>query len=155
MRPQWGSSGDPDADPETAAAFRSLMDAVDDLRTARIRMENFDMQAFLDQPTEVTEEFMRVLAGVPGASPELVAYAARVANGECRWSEIEKLLQPLPAEVAEVRSSDRFIWTWSEPEPTTPTTYFRQTRTDPKTVGPSDWPDDFDDHPDQQRNWLV
>lgn len=24
-----------------------------------------------------------------------------------------------------------------------------------ETVGPSDWPDDFDDHPDSQRNWLV
>lgn len=155
MKPQWESSGDADADPAVASAFRSLMDAVDDLRTARMRMESFDIQAFLDEPTEVTEEFMRVLAGVPGASPDLVAYAARVANGECRWSEIERLLWPLPAEVAEVRTSDRFIWTWSEPEPAAQTSEPPRARMDPKTVGPSDWPDDFDDHPDQQRNWLV
>lgn len=152
MRPQWGSNREPNADPAIEAAYRQLMGAVDNLRTARIRLQNFDMQAYLNEPTEVTEDFMRILAERPGASPQLSAYLLRVQSGECRWSDIE-LFWPLPPEVDELKTSDRFIWKWS-PKPPEPPSEPRRARPDPKAVGPSDWPDDFDDYP-TQRSWLI
>ncbi|WP_280434078.1 hypothetical protein [Nocardia carnea] len=153
MKPQWSSDRNRDADPTVEAAFRNLLGAVDNLRTARIRMDNFDMQAFLDEPTEVTDEFMRVLAMRPGASPELTDYWMRVQRGECQWSEIEIWARPLPPEVAEIKSSDRFIWNWNA-EPPAPEPPPQRPRRESGTVGPSDWPDDFDDYP-EQRSWLV
>lgn len=153
MKPHNFSDRDPDVDPAVEAAYRKLLSAVDDLRTARIRMDEFDIQAFLDEPTEVTEEFMQALAIRPGASPELTNYWMRVQRGECQWSEIEIWARPLPPEVAEIKSSDRFIWNWSA-APRPPEVPPLRPRPDPGTVGPSDWPDDFDDYPDG-RSWLV
>ncbi|KAA8890504.1 hypothetical protein F3087_04300 [Nocardia colli] len=73
MNPNWSSNREPDLD------------------TARIRLEHTDIEALLNEPAVVDEEFMSNLAATPIASPELQAYAARVANGECRWSDIEQL----------------------------------------------------------------
>ncbi|MEU7141375.1 hypothetical protein ABZ942_18110 [Nocardia sp. NPDC046473] len=154
MRPLRGSGPDPNVDPAVEAAYRGLMDAVDDLRTVRIRLDNFDLQAFLDEPTEIDEEFMRLLAARPGASPELVAFAIRVQNGECRWPDIEALARPWPPELAELRTSDRFIWKWTPETPVTQPDSHISARADPSVVGPSDWPDDFDDYPGR-KSWLV
>lgn len=163
----WRSHRDLDVDPEVESAYRKLMNSVDDLRTARIRMENFDIQAYLDAPTEVTEEFMQMLAEAPGVSAELTGYSQRVQSGECRWSEIEHYLRPLPPEVTEIKASDRFIWKWSaapppppppppqQPLPQPPNPERTRRRALPEVVGPSDWPDDFDEHPGSQRGWLV
>ncbi|WP_459545144.1 hypothetical protein [Nocardia sp. X0981] len=153
MNPHRSSDRNSDVDPAVESAFRKLMGAVDNLRTARIRMDNFDMQAFLDEPTEVTEEFMRALATRPGVSPELADYWLRVQRGECQWSEIEIHARPLPPEVIELKSSSRFVWQWNvaPPAPENPP---HRPRSDPGTVGPSDWPDDFDEYP-EGRSWLV
>lgn len=163
MNPNWRSNRDLDVDPQVESAYRKLMNSVDDLRTSCIRMENFDIQAYLDEPTEITEEFMQVLAAAPGTSSELADYGMRVQNGECRWSEIEYYLRPLPPEVSEIKASDRFIWNWSAeppppptppPPPQTPNPIRPRTRATQDVVGPSDWPDDFDEHPSSQRGWL-
>lgn len=158
MNPIWRSSRDLDVDPEVESAYRKLMSSVDDLRTSCIRMENFDVQGYFNEPTEVTEEFMQVLAEAPGVSPELAGYGMRVRSGECRWSDIEFYLRPLPPEVSEIKASDRFIWNWSAtpPPPPPPSAPERiRPRAQPDVVGPSDWPDDFDEHPSTQRGWLV
>lgn len=148
MKPQWGSNREPNADPAVEAALRDLMGAVEDLRTARIRMENFDMQAFLDEPTEVTDDFMWMLAQRPEASAELVAYAALVRDRGYRWSDIEKLAWPLPFEVHDLKTSDRFIWKWTAESPATHPDPRRDAPAGPNVVGPSDWPDDFEEYPD-------
>lgn len=118
----------------------------------RMRLDATDMQAFLDEPTEVTDEFMRAPATRPGVSPGLADYWLRVQRGECQWSEIEIHARPLPPEVVEMKSSSRFVWKWSAVPPE-PERSLRP-RSDPGTVEPSDWPDDFDEYPGQ-RSWLV
>ncbi|WP_433726078.1 hypothetical protein ACQP0C_32140 [Nocardia sp. CA-129566] len=153
MNPMWGSNREPNLDPEVDAAVRNLMAAVADLDTARIQFENLDISALFGEPTTVDEEFMSDLAAVPTASPELQAFAARVHHGECQWREIEQLARPLPPEVAELKISPRFTWQW-DPQPPPPAVEPRPRRRDNNTVGPSDWPDDFDEYP-ASRSWLV
>ncbi len=161
MKPQWGSMREPDLDPEIEAAARRVLDSVDDLRTVRMRVENLDVAAVLNEPTLVTEGLMFEFASLPTASPALRDFALRVRAGECRWPEIESLVSPPPPEVVDLKSSARFIWPWGLPEnlpppvvppsiPPPPTSRPAETG----VVGPSDWPDDFDDYPDD-RSWLV
>lgn len=150
MTPNWSSNREPDLDPAVAAAVRGVMDAIADLDTARIRLEHTDIEALLNEPAVVDEEFMSNLAATPIASPELQAYAARVADGECRWSDIEQLARPVPPEVHDMKTSPRFIWHWT-PEPPPPPPTPRKRNAD--TVGPSDWPDDFDSYP-TPKSWL-
>ncbi|MBF6127824.1 hypothetical protein [Nocardia brasiliensis] len=159
-RPQWDSMREPDLDPEVEAIARKVMAAVDNLRTATIRLADINIDALFDGATEVNEEFITMVAGMDTASPALKAYAARVAAGECRWSDIETLANPVPPEVAEMKGSPEFIWRWSpeppaEPTPPSATTWTptRRPRPDDNVVGPSDWPDDFDDYPDERRPW--
>lgn len=160
-KPQWGSTREPDIDPAVEAIARKVMAAVDNLRTATIRLASVDVEQLFDGPTEVTEEFMAVVAGMDTASAALRTYAARVAAGECRWRDIEALANPVPPEVAEMKNSSQFIWTWTpEPPPAPPAAPtrlshdppFRRTRPGETVVGPSDWPDDFDEYPDE-RPW--
>ncbi|UFS95472.1 hypothetical protein [Nocardia huaxiensis] len=107
---------EPDLDPAVEALVRDVMGAVDDLRTARMRLENLDIQSMLNEPTEVTAEFMSILAASEGASPALQAYAERVRNGECHWRDIELLARPIPPEIADLKNSPQFVWNWN-PEP--------------------------------------
>jgi hypothetical protein len=133
---------EPDLDPDIEQAFRRLMDRADDLETARLRAERLDVHALLSEPTLVTEEFMSDLARIPHASAELRAYAERVYSGECRWSEIETLARPLPTEVAELKDSPNFVWTWNAPTD------------DPPNHGARRDPDDNDDDYEPPQSWL-
>jgi hypothetical protein len=151
---------EPNLDPAVEALVRNVMNAVDDLRTARIRLENLDVSALLHEATEVTDEFMSNLAAAPGASSALQAYAARVREGECLWRDIELLARPVPPEVAELKNSPQFVWKW-DPEPPPPPPRSSPPpppspgpRSRDAVVGPTDWPDDFDEFP-TQRSWLV
>lgn len=159
MRPNWHSASEPDLDPAVEAAVAPVRDAIDDLRTARIQAENMDVHAILTDPTLVTEEFMSNLASLPQASPALQAYSLRVGDGECRWPEIESVARPIPPEVADLKTSPAFIWRWDPEPPATdplswPPTDGPTTRPGEKVASPTDWPDDFDDYP-QQKSWLV
>ncbi|MEU1526002.1 hypothetical protein ABZ413_27780 [Nocardia rhamnosiphila] len=161
-KPQWGSMREPDIDPAVDAIARQVMAAVDDLRTATIRLAGIDVDQLFGGATEVTEEFISVVAGMETASPALKAYAERVGTGECQWREIETRADPIPPEVAEMKNSPQFIWTWTPDPPQAPTpppasTWHppqnptRHPRTGETVVGPSDWPDDFDEYPGEQR----
>ncbi|WP_280397963.1 hypothetical protein [Nocardia carnea] len=81
-KPQWGSMREPDIDPAVDAIARKVMDAVDNLRTATIRLARLDVEQLFDGPTEVTEEFISIVAGMDTASPALKEYAERVASEE-------------------------------------------------------------------------
>ncbi|MDO3650491.1 hypothetical protein [Nocardia mangyaensis] len=150
-RPQWGSMREPDLDPEVEAISRKVMDAVDNLRTATIRLANIDIDELFDGPTEVTDEFISTVAGMDTASPALKAYADRVGSGECRWCDIETLARPVPPEVAEMKGSPLFTWKWTPEPPEEPTPLTRRPRSGETVVGPSDWPDDFDEYPGERR----
>lgn len=157
MNPRWGSMREPNVDPAIEAAAKRVLDSVDDLRTVRMRVENMDVSAILNEPTLVTEALMFEFAALPYASPALREYAQRVHAGECRWPDIESLVHPLPPEVVDLKSSPRFIWPWDprdNPPPPPPPPPPAPRPADPGVVGPSDWPDDFDDYPGE-KSWLV
>ena len=151
-----GKGIDPNLDPRIEAVFRKLMNAADDLETVRLRVERTDVAEILNQPSPVTDDLMSALAAAPNASSELAAYAARVTAGEVRWCDIEQLARPVPREVAELKASPNFIWQWTPQPPSPPPSQpvLRPTATKDNVVGPSDWPDDFDDYP-TQKSWLV
>ncbi|WP_228805191.1 hypothetical protein [Nocardia higoensis] len=153
---------EPDLDPEVEIVARKVMDAVDNLRTATARLARIDIDELFDGPTEVTEEFISMVAGMDSASPALKVYAERVGNGECRWCDIESSADPVPPEVTEMKSSPLFIWNWTPESPHTPTSPpaglwlppeppTRRSRSSETVVGPSDWPDEFEEHPDDRR----
>ncbi|PPJ40112.1 hypothetical protein C5E45_03310 [Nocardia nova] len=155
MTPRWGSMREPDLDPAVEALVREVMDAVDDVRTARIRLENLDVSEILHEPTVVDEEFMSNLAAADIASPELRSYAERVRNGECHWRDIEFLARPVPPEVLELKTSPHFIWRWNpEPPPPPAPPPTPRPRPEETVVGPSDWPDDFDEYPTDTPWWA-
>ncbi|GAA5058987.1 hypothetical protein [Nocardia callitridis] len=154
---------EPDLDPAVEEIAKKVMDAIDNLNTATIRLSNIDIDELFDGPTEVTEEFISMVAGMETASPALKVYAERVETGECRWAEIESMADPIPPEVAEMKSSPLFAWNWTlEPQqpPTPPAgvawpppqNTIRRPRSGETVVGPSDWPEDFEDYPDD-RPW--
>ncbi|MCQ4117754.1 hypothetical protein [Rhodococcus tibetensis] len=135
-----------DLDPAVEAAFRKLSDAADRLETVRIRTERTAVADLVDEPTPVTEGVMFELAAMPQSSPELKTYATRVDNGECTWPEIERRAWPLPPEVTELKDSRYFTWLWSSPPPP-------PSPRGAATVGPTDWPDDYDGYP-APKSWL-
>ncbi|QBS42443.1 hypothetical protein [Nocardia sp. CS682] len=145
---------EPNLDPEIEAVARRVMNGVDELKTVRLEVERMDVSAILSRPTVVTTEFMFELAAAPAASPELQAYGARVRSGECFWPAIELLAHPLPPEVIDLKNSPQFIWEWTpEPPPPPQPPPPPRTRRGDNTVGPSDWPDDFDEYPGH-KSWL-
>ncbi|WP_280339692.1 hypothetical protein [Nocardia neocaledoniensis] len=152
--PQWRGRSEPNLDSGVEALVREVMGAVDDLRTARIQLENLDVDAVMAEPTTVDAAFMSAMAAADEASPALVAFAARVSEGECAWSEIEFAARPVPPEVDELKNSPRFVWPWDRPAPPEPS-FPPRAKHDPGVVGPSDWPDDLDEYPDEGRSWLV
>ncbi|MCM6772977.1 hypothetical protein NDR87_05030 [Nocardia sp. CDC159] len=143
---------DPDLDPDVAAAARQVFDAAARLETVGLRVERTDLEG-LWRPTPVTEELMSALAAMTGASEELQGYAERVRNGECPWDRIESLARPVPPEVAALKASPSYLWNW-DPRPQAPPVRSPKPRGDDGVVGPSDWPDDFDDYP-AQRRWYT
>jgi len=148
---------EPNLDPAVEALVREVMDAVDDLRTARIRLENLDVSELLHEQTVVDEEFMSNLAAADIASPELRAYAERVRNGECQWRDIELLARPVPPEIVELKNSPNFVWRWDPeppPPPSPPVPPTPRPRPGETVVGPSDWPDDFDEYPTDTPWWA-
>ncbi|MGK8512789.1 hypothetical protein ACRS5S_33900 [Nocardia asiatica] len=167
---------DPDIDPEVETQLRAFMASATDLSTATIQLENVSLDDIV-RPIQVEENFMTWLASAPDASPQLRQYAAQVNAGYCTWPEIEKHLGPdLPPEVVALKSSPHYVWPWAASEPDPPATMApsappaspppprpdqptqspgRRRVREPDTVGPSDWPDDFDDHPSTQRSWLA
>ncbi|WP_280243036.1 hypothetical protein [Nocardia abscessus] len=167
---------DPDLDPQVETQLRAFMASAADLSTATIRLENVSLDDIV-RPIQVEENFMTWLASAPDASPQLRQYAAQVVAGYCAWPEIEEHLAPsLPPEVVALKSSPHYTWPWALSEPDPPATMAPRTppfsppplqpdqtmqspsrprKPQPDTVGPSDWPDDFDDYPGAQRSWLV
>lgn len=148
---------DPNLDPEAEAMARRVLNAADDLETAGLRVERTALEDLWRDPILVNEGLMSALAAIPNASPELKAYAARVEAGECRWPDIELFARPLPPEVADLKNSPSYVWTWSTVEPVSdpaPPKPSSRRKQDAGVVGPADWPDDFDEYP-TQRTWLV
>ncbi|WP_068275447.1 hypothetical protein [Aldersonia kunmingensis] len=139
MTPNRPDRYEPDLDPDIEQAYRRLMDRSDELATARLRVERLDVHAILSEPTLVTEEFMSNLASTEHASPELRNFADRVHSGECRWSEIEFRARPLPHEVAELKESPNFVWTWGGPAVTPPSPSPRQDADDDDYEPPQSW----------------
>jgi hypothetical protein len=139
MTPNRRARHEGDVDPDIEQAYRRLMDRADDLETARLRAERLDVHALMSEPTLVTEEFMSQLATMPHSSPELRAFAERVYSGECRWSEIESSARPVPPEVAELKDSPNFAWTWRAPTDGPPNSGRRQDPDDDDYEPPQSW----------------
>jgi len=144
---------DPNLDPAVEAMARRVLAAAADLETASAELERTDFAELWKGATVVTEELMRALAAMPVTSMELKVYGARVDRGECSWSEIEQMVCPLPPEVQELKGSPAYVWRWSVPA-ASPATDTAVLSGGSGVVGPSDWPDDFDEYPTQQ-SWLV
>lgn len=150
---------EPDLDPKIEAVARRVMNAVGDLETARLRLERTELTELWSEPIPVTEGLLQRMADSSASSPELKAYAMRVAAGECRWCDIERLARPLPPEVPELKSLPAFEWKWNAvpPAPVAPPSLppvQRPRAGREEVVGPSDWPDDFDEYP-EGRTWPA
>ncbi|MGW1739270.1 hypothetical protein ACWCPQ_10715 [Nocardia sp. NPDC001965] len=145
---------DPNLDPGVESMARRVLAAAERLESASLRVERAVLDDLWSEPVPVTEEFMASLAAMRNASPELRQYSARVEAGECRWPDIEQFARPTPPEIAELKNSPSYVWKWGAPAfaPQTPAPS-PAVRRDDNVVGPSDWPDDFDDYP-EQRTWL-
>ncbi|MFD4403326.1 hypothetical protein ACFWPH_11225 [Nocardia sp. NPDC058499] len=145
---------DPNLDQGVESMARRVLAAAERLETASLRVERTDLADLWNEPVPVTEGLMAAVASMPNASAELKSYAARVAAGECLWPDIEHIARPVPPEVAELKNSPSYSWAWGAPPvPETPVPRPVLKRTE-NVVGPSDWPDDFDEYP-TQRTWLV
>lgn len=145
---------DPNLDPGVEAMACRVLTAAQRLETASLRVEHTVFEDLWNEPVPVSEELMASLAAMPNASPELRHYGARVEAGECRWPDIEQFARPVPPEVAELKNSPSYVWIWGPPGSAPETPMPRPiARRDDNVVGPSDWPDDFDEYP-AQRTWL-
>lgn len=105
-----------DVPPELRSIYNKIMNAAAQVETAAIRLDRVSNGDW-DSRTDVTDELMDALAAKEGASPELRQYAERVANGECRWDQIESRVKVLPIEVIELKQSPRVIWYPTPPKP--------------------------------------
>ncbi|MGW0177808.1 hypothetical protein [Nocardia sp. NPDC003345] len=147
-----------DLDPQMEALARRVLNAVDDLETARLRLERTELADLWSEPIPVTESLLQRMADSPASSAELKAYAMRVAAGECLWCDIERLARPMPPEVPELKSLPAYEWIWGvtspTPPPPQPPPMQRPRPGRDEVVGPSDWPDDLDEYP-EGRSWLT
>ncbi|MGA9871558.1 MAG: hypothetical protein WBQ44_10510 [Rhodococcus sp. (in: high G+C Gram-positive bacteria)] len=96
-------------DPTLRSAVQKMMNAFEHMAHTRASVERTPIPSF-DQPKAVDSSMMFAIASLPGASPELRAFASRVGAGECGWDEIETLSRPVPREVAELKSDPMVIW---------------------------------------------
>ncbi|WP_233434303.1 hypothetical protein [Nocardia yamanashiensis] len=134
---------DPNLDPGVERAARQVMDAAYELETIGMRVERTEPAELVNERTPVTDGLMCQLAAAEFASAGLRQYAARVERGECEWCDIERLARPVPPEVAYLKSAPSFRWIWDAlPPPDAP-----RIPKGEKSVGPSDWPDDFEYYP--------
>ncbi|WP_415976080.1 hypothetical protein [Rhodococcus sp. 077-4] len=86
-----------------------MTDIFDRMAEHRAQVQRTPLPSF-DQPRVVDSSLLYDMASLPGASPELQAYALRVGAGECRWDEVEALSRPVPPEVAEMKRDPTLIW---------------------------------------------
>lgn len=96
-------------DPTLRLALRKMTDAFDRMAQTRAEIERTPLP-FIDEPRNVDSSLMFAITSLPDASPELRAYAGRVAAGECSWDEIETLSMPVPSEVGELKRDPALIW---------------------------------------------
>lgn len=96
-------------DPLLRLALQKMTDAFDRMAHTRAEIERTPVPSF-GEPRTIDSALMFDIALLPGASPELRAYALRVAAGECTWDEIETLARPVPPEVAELKRDPMLIW---------------------------------------------
>ncbi|WP_066913215.1 hypothetical protein [Millisia brevis] len=94
-----------DLPPEMARAYRIVERAADDLATLTARAERER-----GKPIVVDADYLRRLAELPDAGPQLRAFAERVERGESEWDDIEHDCRPLPPEVDAIRRSANFEW---------------------------------------------
>ena len=145
---------DPNLDQGVENMARRVLAAAERLETASLRVERTNFEDLWSEPVPVTEGLMGAVASMPNSSAELKSYAARVEAGECVWSDIERIARPVPPEVAELKNSPSYSWAWGAPRVPEPPVPRPVSKHEENVVGPSDWPDDFDEYP-TQRTWLV
>lgn len=154
-------------DPEIEEAVASALSAAADLATARIQLDNLELGDILT-PLVVDAAFLQQLANAQDASREMQDCARQVSNGR-HWEEIEQWARPMPPELVAIRGSASFEWTfppcaeqsvhmpdspghgYSASDPSTARS--ESFRPSPGVVGPSDWPDDEDEYPEEV-NWF-
>lgn len=94
-----------DLPPEMARAYRIVERAADDLATLTARADRDR-----GKPIVVDADYLRRLADLPDAGPQMRAFAERVERGESAWDDIERDCRPLPPEVDAIRRSANFEW---------------------------------------------
>lgn len=105
-----------DVPPGLRSIYNKVTNAAAQVETAAIRLDRVS-NGDQDPRVDATDELMNALAAKEGASPELRQYAERVANGECRWDQIESRMKILPIQVIELKQSPRVIWFPAPPKP--------------------------------------
>ncbi|MET0196744.1 MAG: hypothetical protein ABW364_05940, partial [Rhodococcus fascians] len=73
-------------DPILRRAVQKMTDAFDRMAQTRAVVERTPLSS-IDEPRNVDSALMFAIASLASASPELRAYAGRVAAGECSWDE--------------------------------------------------------------------
>lgn len=115
------------------------------------------------------EKYLDQLAALPGASQLLHNYGGGVMRGDYSWRQIVEGSWQKPPEILQLLEQGLpFRLTESAAPPSAAPTSVQEWRPapvppqnpaprhrDPGMVGPSDWPDDFDDYPDNNKSWLV
>ena len=96
-------------DPILRRAVQKMTDAFDRMAQTRAEVERTPLSS-IDEPRNVDGALMFAIASLASASPELRAYAGRVAAGECSWDEIETLSRPVPPEIGELKRDTALIW---------------------------------------------
>ncbi|MEV0687199.1 hypothetical protein AB0I35_25350 [Nocardia sp. NPDC050378] len=156
---------DPNLDPDVAAYLSVALSAVADLATASKQLENLTFDDIVT-PQTVDAAFLDAWAARSDSSPEFQRCAQLVATGAYKWEDVERWAVPFPPELAEMRNSPSYLWTFpkadshpgtfeehgfsgSEPGFSRP---IKGGRND--VVGPSDWSDDDDEYT-EIRSWLV
>ena len=103
-------------DPKNSPAYGRVLDALDRLKSARIRADNTTVGAPRG-PVTVTAALLRELSESPNATPALRTYAQRVASGSTTWDRIEVDAIPVPIEVIHMRADPSVTWPRSWPLP--------------------------------------
>lgn len=86
-----------------------MTDAFDRMAQSRAEAERAPVPS-VDLRRVVDDSLMYGIASLPGASPELRAFAVRVSAGECSWHDVETLARPVPPEIAELQRDPTLVW---------------------------------------------